>query len=155
METTTTWPALGRTYPGLALLMTLFLFGLIGLPLTGRLLRQVPAALLRCLRRAQRRAAGTLVYLVLIAAVNATVGGWYYLRLIAVMFLRDSLRPIAKPHAWHVLVSIWACALITLFGGILPALITTAAKEAGTGVVRPVPGPEAPAGQALLDERPR
>ena len=30
------------------------------------------------------------ITLVLIAAVNAGIGGWYYLRMIAIMYLRES-----------------------------------------------------------------
>ncbi len=152
VETTDDLAGLGRTHPGVALLLTVFLFSLIGLPLTAGFLGKFQLFLgALSVPEAQER---YYVYLVLIAAVNATIGGWYYLRLVAVMFLRDSLRPIHKAPTWPVLVSIWACALVTLFGGMLPAPISNAAREAGSAVVRPLPPtPSAPAGQAQLDER--
>ena len=93
---------LSVTHPGMALLLVLFLFSLIGMPLTagfwGKLqlifgAMDVPPGL------AASGGSQSLLWfiiLALITAVNAAIGGWYYLRIAAVMYLRTPLQPLKR-----------------------------------------------------------
>jgi NADH-quinone oxidoreductase subunit N len=138
---------LGRSHPGLALLMTLFLFSLIGIPLTAGFvgkfllffdalgLRHLPESeaateAIRAANAASREQARLFLILVIIGVINAAIGAWYYLRIIHTMYLRDALEPLPRVRARPVLGAIWACALLTLGLGIYPAPLLKAARNA-------------------------
>jgi NADH-quinone oxidoreductase subunit N len=145
IETVDDLAGLARSHPGVALLMALFLFSLIGMPLTagfvgkfllfsGALL--VPFSPENPASLEQRR---LFVALTVIASLNAAIGGWYYLRVTAAMYLRDPLTPIAKGRVRPSLVAVWICALLTLVFGIYPEPLKQAAVEA-VGRVGSTPG---------------
>jgi NADH-quinone oxidoreductase subunit N len=124
---------LGRSHPGLALLMALFLFSLIGLPLTagfmGKLLLFFGA--LAAPSRLLSEQAGSLYWvLALIGAVNAAIGAYYYLRIIGVMYLRSPIKPLEQPRSWPGLVTLWACAAVTIWLGVAPAPMLRLAQAA-------------------------
>jgi NADH-quinone oxidoreductase subunit N len=143
---------LGRSHPVVAVLMTVFLFSLIGIPWTagfaGKLLLfwgalGVPSEAMSLWFR----------LLALIGAINAAIGAWYYLRIIAVMYLRSPLRPPARVVAWPGLAALALCAIVTLAAGVYPGLLlnrinaalphaTPDAVEQGQG--QPPPGAARP-----------
>jgi NADH-quinone oxidoreductase subunit N len=141
VETVEDLAGLSRSHPGVALLMTLFLFSLIGVPLTagfaGKLLlffgaMAVPAADNAWLYR----------LLALIAVLNTAIAAWYYLRLVAVMYLRNPIKPLEPRRPWPVLAGLWLCALLTLGLGIYPWPLVEEAARAS----RPVEFPLSEAG---------
>jgi NADH-quinone oxidoreductase subunit N len=148
VETVDDVAGLGRSHPGPALLMTLFLFSLIGIPLTAGFVGKlwlflaalavpvypdVPQALPQQLT--QQR---LFITLAVIAAVNAAIGGWYYLRVVAAMFLREPLQPLPRPAVRPVRAAVLVCALVTLSAGIYPRPLVRAVQAA---VARPAAGP--------------
>jgi NADH-quinone oxidoreductase subunit N len=121
VETFDDLAGLGSTHPGLAAFMTLFLFSLIGIPLTagfaGKLLifwgaMAVPGAEPDQLRLFR--------LLALIGVINAAIGGWYYLRIVAVMYLRTALKPLDRVRSVPGVAALWICALVTLALGMYP-----------------------------------
>jgi NADH-quinone oxidoreductase subunit N len=152
VETVEDLSGLGRSHPGSALLMTLFLFSLVGLPLTAGFIGKL-FLFLGALRvpyspdsPAQIENARLFTILVVIAAVNSAIGGWYYLRLVAVMYLRDSLAPAEPRRPRPVLATILVCAAVTLAAGVYPAPLTDAVKSA-VRTSKQVPAPTASAEQ--------
>jgi NADH-quinone oxidoreductase subunit N len=136
VETVDDLAGLSRSHPGVALLMVVFLFSLIGMPFTagfwGKLLvflgpMEVPA---EAGNATEERRAVLFRMLALIGVLNAAVGAWYYLRIIAVMYLRGALRPLEKARAWPGLVAVAACAAVTLAAGFYPPLLWRPAHEA-------------------------
>jgi NADH-quinone oxidoreductase subunit N len=136
IETVDDLAGLSRSHPGIALVMALFLFSLIGIPLTagfwGKFLLftgafSIPFNLDSAASVEQK---WLFVTLALIGAINAGIGGWYYLRIAAAMYLRDPLTPIAKGRVRPVLVAVWACALVTLGVGVYPEPLKQAAVDA-------------------------
>jgi NADH-quinone oxidoreductase subunit N len=122
---------LAKSHAGLALLMVLFLFSLIGLPMTGGFIgkfRLFFAAMglsdsaipgLTDTAREQLAAQVRLYrILALIGVLNAAIGAWYYLRIAAVMYLREAVEPLPRLRPAPVLASIWVCALLTLGMGV-------------------------------------
>jgi NADH-quinone oxidoreductase subunit N len=152
VETVDDLAGLARSHPGVALLMALFLFSLIGIPLTagfwGKFLLFSDALLIpfRPENAASREQHWLFALLALIGAVNAAIGGWYYLRIAAAMYLRDPLDPIVKGRVRPVLVAVWACALLTLGVGVYPYPIEQVAVDA---VGRVAPGPAVAAAVAV------
>jgi NADH-quinone oxidoreductase subunit N len=141
---------LGKSHPGLALIMVLFLFSLIGLPLTAGFIgkfRLFFAAMgladntIPGLTDAAREqmAAQVRLYriLALIGVLNAAVGAWYYLRIAAVMYLREAVEPLPRLRPAPVLASIWLCAALTLWLGIWANPVI---KAVNVAVARPVVG---------------
>jgi NADH-quinone oxidoreductase subunit N len=131
---------LGRSNPISAGAMVIFLFSLIGLPLTvgfaGKLMLFVGAF--------TAPDAGVMenLYRVMavFAAVNAAIGAYYYLRVVGVMFLRSPIRPATHSRAIPTFLAAVALAGATLFFGIYPEPIAKAARKAA-----PAPAPTAPA----------
>jgi NADH-quinone oxidoreductase subunit N len=124
---------LSRTHPGIALLMVVFLFSLIGMPLTtgftGKFLiffgaLAVPSSEYATLFRV----------LAVLGVVNAAIASWYYLRVVAVMYLRGALKPLPAKRSWPGLVMLWLCALATVGLSMPPAadwLLQAARSAAG------------------------
>jgi NADH-quinone oxidoreductase subunit N len=111
---------LSQSHPGTALVMALFLFSLIGIPLTagffGKLILFFGALTLSpadghpWLFRA----------LALIAAVNAAIGAWYYLRILAAMYLRTPVKPIENKRSVPAQAGLALCAAASLAFGLYP-----------------------------------
>ena len=99
--------------------MTIFLFSLIGIPLTagfaGKFLIFFGAMAVPSPEHA-------MLYRVLavIGVVNAAIGGWYYLRIIAVMYLRQAVEPLQGRKTWPGWALLVLCALATIGFGIPP-----------------------------------
>jgi NADH-quinone oxidoreductase subunit N len=157
VETIDDLAGLSQSHPGVALLMTTFLFSLIGLPpmagFWGKLLVFVSAFSVSYTPGAEvglGEQAKLFRILLLIAALNAAVGAWYYLRIIAVMYLRTPLQRLAKPPMSTRLVAVWACALITLLFGATPA-IDWLKKSASQAIENKI---EIPAGPKAMNNAP-
>jgi NADH-quinone oxidoreductase subunit N len=136
VETVDDLGGLSRSHPRSALAMALFLFSLIGIPLTAGFLGKlllflavlgVPAEALDVASLEQAR---LFRILALVAAINAAIGAWYYLRICAVMYLRNPLRPPQEQRRAPVLAAIGACAVLTLALGIYPPPLLRSVDQA-------------------------
>ncbi len=113
-----------KTNPGVGLMMALFLFSLIGIPLTagftGKLFVFLDAMSLEIHPNAaeQMEQARLFYILALIAALNAAIGGYYYLRIVAVMYLRGGVRPPQPRRNWPGLAAVGLCAAATILLGV-------------------------------------
>jgi NADH-quinone oxidoreductase subunit N len=136
VETVEDLTGLGRSRPGPALVMVLFLFSLIGIPWTAGFVGKfflffgalglpfrtdTPATL------EQRR---LFCVLALIGVLNAAIGAWYYLRIAAVMYLREPIQAPAKVRSWPVMTAIGLCAALTLVIGVYPTPLLKAVQSA-------------------------
>ena len=117
---------MGRSSPLLAATLTIFLLSLIGIPITGGFFAKfyVFSAALRA----------NLVWLTLIGVVNSAIGAYYYLRIIVVMYMRESRKevpvtPIPFGLATALAVSIFA----TLYLGLLPQPDSASRPALGAG----------------------
>jgi len=140
-ETIDDLAGLSRTRPGMALLMVLFLFSLIGIPATAGFMGKfllfagaldVPANVEVAASLEQRK---LFIALAVLAVINAAIGGWYYLRIAAVMYLREpppSALPAAakRERSWPILAAVWLCAVLTLGIGVRPAPLMQAVQAA-------------------------
>ncbi|HZT81778.1 MAG TPA: NADH-quinone oxidoreductase subunit N [Gemmataceae bacterium] len=131
VETVDDLSGLARSRPGVALLMGLFLFSLIGIPFTagfaGKFLIFFGAMGVDSLSLGSRR----FQVLALLGAVNAAIGGWYYLRIVGVMYLRDPIRPVAGRRSRPTLAAVWSCAAVTLVFGVYAWPLLHRTQEAG------------------------
>ncbi len=100
----------GRLRPGLALLLTVFLFSLTGLPPTAGFF-----AKFNLLVAAWSASTFDLQLLAVVMAVNAAIGAAYYLRIVAAMYLRPapSVPPVSGSDFPAFLASV-VCVSLTL-----------------------------------------
>jgi NADH-quinone oxidoreductase subunit N len=109
---------LSKTHPATALVMTLFLLSLIGIPPTpgfyGKWELLFSAFALPVDDPDAIKQANLFRILALIMVINAAIGSWYYLRIITVMYLRTPLQPLPKPQRSPRMVAVGLCALLTL-----------------------------------------
>jgi len=148
VETVDDLAGLSKSHPGVALLMTLFMFSLIGMPATagfiGKLLLFVGAFSVPYSPGSETALgdqANLFRILALIGVLNAAIGGWYYLRIVTVMYLRTPLQPLPKPSVSPRLVAVWACALVTLLFGLYPKPLVDRSQEAVVNKVEVTSGP--------------
>ncbi|HEV3449461.1 MAG TPA: NADH-quinone oxidoreductase subunit N [Gemmataceae bacterium] len=121
---------LARSHPGISLIMGLFLLSLIGIPLTagfaGKWFLFFGAVAVPGTEDHPR----LFKILALVAALNAAIGAWYYLRVLAVIYLRTPIKPLDKGRSIPGLAALWICALVTLVFGIAPETLSQATQEA-------------------------
>jgi NADH-quinone oxidoreductase subunit N len=116
------YEGLGRSSPWLAATLTIFLLSLIGIPITGGFFAKfyVFSAALKA----------NLVWLTLIGVLNSAIGAYYYLRIIVVMYMRESRKevPVSKVSfglGTALAVSIFA----TIYLGVLPNRVLRIAQH--------------------------
>ena len=116
---------LHETNPRLALMMAIFLFSLIGMPLTagfvGKFLLFMGALAVRTEVGLDHSPMGHLYQvLAVVGALNAAIAAYYYLRVVGVMYLRGALRPAIPFVKSPILAAIAICAAATIFFGVYP-----------------------------------
>jgi NADH-quinone oxidoreductase subunit N len=133
IETIDDLAGMSRSQPGVTLLMALFLFSLIGMPATAGFYAKYFlffGALSVKPESAGDDHAVLFRWLAVIAAINAAIGAWYYLRIVAAMYLRTPIRPLHRPPALPGLAALWICALVILVLGIYPQPMVNAVRAA-------------------------
>jgi NADH-quinone oxidoreductase subunit N len=117
------YEGLGRSSPLLAATLTIFLLSLIGIPMTGGFFAKfyVFSAAVKA----------NLIWLTLIGVVNSAIGAYYYLRIVVVMYMRESRKTIAvTPVPFALGVALAVSVLATLYLGILPNRVLQYAQQA-------------------------
>jgi NADH-quinone oxidoreductase subunit N len=113
VETVDDLAGLSRSHPRVALAMTVFLFSLIGIPLTagftGKFLVFFGALAVPSPEHVTQARV-----LAILAAINAAIGGWYYLRIVAVMYLRNPLQPLTGRRTVPGLITVVICLVLTV-----------------------------------------
>jgi NADH-quinone oxidoreductase subunit N len=117
VETLEDFSGLGRTHPAIALIMTVFLFSLTGLPPTAGFWGKLNLFFAAW-------AAGRLFQvLALLLAVNAAIGAWYYLQIVGIMYLRDrkpGMSSVAAQRETPALTALVLCAVFTVWLFVTP-----------------------------------
>lgn len=125
---------LGRSHPATALVMGLFMFSLIGLPLTAGFWGKLQLFLSALQVQRSQDQQPLFVILAVIAAINGAIAGYYYLRVVAVMFLRDPLKPLRPRLPMSTFATMAICAAITLVLGVYPAPLARITQNAAAAI---------------------
>ncbi len=106
---------LGVRQPGTALLLTIFLLSMIGVPLTGGFFAKFYVF--------KAAIDAHLIWLSILGLLNSAVAAYYYLRIIVVMYFHE--QPVEGgellPIAGGLRTALWISAAGTLFLGIFPS----------------------------------
>ena len=130
-----TFAGLGRREPLMAILMTLFLLSLTGIPPTAGFFAKANIIL------AAVQAGGPLTILAVIMVLNAAVAAFYYLRVVVYMFMRDSVTDApALRHGGLLWGGLAAATALTILFGLFPTALLEAADAAAQAIVPLIPG---------------
>jgi NADH-quinone oxidoreductase subunit N len=123
------YAGLGRRHPGLALVLSLFLLSLVGIPPLAGFVGKV------YLFGAAVRAG--FLWLAVIAVLNSALAAYYYLRVVVVMYMRDADGTPASPvpsFAGGLALAIALAGIVLL--GVVPAPFADLALAAVTPLLR-------------------
>ena len=119
---------LGRTQPGLALALGIFMFALAGIPPTAGFFPKLYVFL--------AAVDANLIGLAVIGVLASVVGAFYYLRVVKVMYFDEPIgafdRPIAPELKWVLFVA----AVLTMFFILLPDPLVGSAGEAAAALFK-------------------
>ena len=125
-----TFAGLGRREPALAILMTLFLLSLTGIPPTAGFFAKAYVIL------AGVEAGGPAGVLAVIAVLNAAVAAFYYLRVVVYMFMRDGKdEPVRVAKSGIMRAGLAGAAILTLGIGLFPEQLVLAVEQAAKSLV--------------------
>src|ERR1700731_1708662 len=123
------YEGLGRSSPVMAATLAIFLLSLIGIPMTGGFFAKfyVISAAMK----------SYLIGLTIIGVINSAVGAYYYLRIIVVMYMRESrkevpIRPVPIGLAWALAITTAA----TIYLGVLPDSVLRYAQHSAQEMVQ-------------------
>ena len=123
------YAGLGRRSPLLAAMLSIFLLSLIGIPMTGGFFAKfyVFSAALQA----------NLIGLTIIGLLNSAVGAYYYLRIIVMIYMRESreeapLAPLSASLGAALAISL----ATTLYLGILPGQVLEYASRSAAELLR-------------------
>jgi NADH-quinone oxidoreductase subunit N len=131
------YEGLGRSSPLLAAMLTVFLLSLIGIPMTGGFFAKfyVFSAAVKA----------NLIWLTVIGVLNSGVGAYYYLRIIVMMYMRESRREVPViPVPFALGTALTVCMLATLYLGIFPGSVLEYAQGSAEQLVQHVSETSAP-----------
>jgi NADH-quinone oxidoreductase subunit N len=147
---------LGKTHPFLASVIALFLFSLAGIPpLPGFWAKLAVFATALSVR--QEVSEGIFAVhpaffcLAIIGVLNAAIGGVYYLRLIAVMFLNEPLGTARPAGGRPAYVGVIGAALLAVALGLFPGPVFEFLQRVETSPNPPAAAVIAPAGQPVAE----
>jgi NADH-quinone oxidoreductase subunit N len=122
------YEGLGRSSPLLAATLTIFLLSLIGIPMTGGFFAKfyVFSAAVKA----------NLIWLTIIGVLNSGVGAYYYLRIIVMMYMRESRKEIpVTPTPLALRVALAVCLVATLYLGLFPGRVLQYAQDSAQQLV--------------------
>ena len=126
------YEGLGRSSPLLAATLTIFLLSLIGIPMTGGFFAKfyVFSAAVQA----------NLIWLTVIGVLNSGVGAYYYLRIIVMMYMRESRKEVpVTPVPFALRLALAACMAATLYLGLSPGPVLQYAQDSARKLVQQPP----------------
>lgn len=136
------YEGLGRSSPLLAAVFTIFLLSLIGIPITGGFFAKfyVFSAVLKA----------NLVWLTIVGVINSAIGSYYYLRVIVVMYMRESRKQApVTPIPVGMGFALAASFIATIYLGVLPGHVLRYAQQSAQELVQQVPSASLPVSPAV------
>ncbi len=125
----TSFAGLVRREPGLALLLTLFLLSLTGIPPTAGFFGKFYVIL------AAVQAGGWLTALAVLAVLNAAMAAFYYLRVVVYMFMRDPVGDVpVMPHGRLVWTGLAVATVMTIVLGLFPNMLLDIVGNAAAAI---------------------
>jgi NADH-quinone oxidoreductase subunit N len=128
------YEGLGRTSPLLAATLTIFLLSLIGIPMTGGFFAKfyVFSAAVKA----------HLIWLTLIGVINSAIGAYYYLRIIVVMYMRESRKEVpVAPIPFGLGLALAVSIVATIYLGVFPNRVLQYTQQSAAELLPQPPSP--------------
>ncbi|MGA8501692.1 MAG: NADH-quinone oxidoreductase subunit N, partial [Candidatus Sulfotelmatobacter sp.] len=123
------YQGLGRSSPLLAATLTIFLLSLIGIPMTGGFFAKFYVF--------NAAVKANLIWLTIIGVVNGGVGAYYYLRIIVMMYMRESRKEVpVTPVPFALGLALACCLVATIYFGIFPNRVLQFAQDSAQQLVQ-------------------
>jgi NADH-quinone oxidoreductase subunit N len=121
---------LGRRQPADAALLSIFVFSLIGVPLTGGFVAKFYIF--------QAALNSHLVWLTILGLVNSAIAAYYYLKIIVAIYMREPDVPTnqLEDPPFSLRVAMWASAIGVLVLGIFPSRLLEFASTSAASLVK-------------------
>ncbi len=121
---------LGRRQPAVAALLSIFVFSLIGVPLTGGFVAKFYIF--------QAALNSHLVWLTILGLVNSAIAAYYYLKIIVAIYMREPDVPTnqLEDPPFSLRVAMWASAIGVLVLGIFPSRLLEFASTSAASLVK-------------------
>jgi len=123
------YEGLGRSSPFLAATLTVFLLSLIGIPMTGGFFAKfyVFSAALKA----------NLIWLTLIGVLNSAVGAYYYLRIMVVMYMRESRKDVpVTPVPFSLAAALALSVAATIYLGVFPNQVLQYSRQSAQSLLQ-------------------
>ncbi|MGA9545109.1 MAG: NADH-quinone oxidoreductase subunit N [Candidatus Sulfotelmatobacter sp.] len=135
------YKGLGRSSPLLAATLTIFLLSLIGIPMTGGFFAKFYVF--------NAAVKANLIWLTIIGVVNGGVGAYYYLRIIVMMYMRESRKEVPVTRVPFALgLALASCLAATIYLGVFPNGVLQFAQDSAQQLVQQA-APEIPSSTAV------
>ncbi len=135
------YQGLGRSSPLLAATLTIFLLSLIGIPMTGGFFAKFYVF--------NAAVKANLIWLTIIGVVNGGVGAYYYLRIIVMMYMRESRKEVPVTRVPFALgLALASCLAATIYLGVFPNGVLQFAQDSAQQLVQQA-APEIPSSTAV------
>ena len=129
-----TFAGLIRREPALALLMTLFLLSLTGIPPTAGFFGKF-YVILAAVQAGSATGNGWMTLLAVITMINAAIAAFYYLRVVVYMFMRDPQTELPRlQHGRLVWSGLAVATVMTIVLGLFPNLLLGIVENAAQAV---------------------
>jgi NADH-quinone oxidoreductase subunit N len=118
---------LGRISPMAAMLMTVFMLSLLGIPPTGGFVGKlwVFAAAIKA----------DIIWLAVIGVVNAIISSYYYLRVLVVMYMHEPSQEAQVVHSLTLVLALSIMALVTVYMGVYPDIFFDLAQKSVAAIL--------------------
>jgi NADH-quinone oxidoreductase subunit N len=119
---------LGRREPAAAALLAIFVFSLIGIPLTGGFFGKFYVF--------QAALNSHLIWLTVLGLINSAIAAYYYLKIIVAIYMREpdvATMQLAPPPA-SLRIAMWMSAIGVLVLGIFPSVLLQFANSSAAGL---------------------
>ncbi len=119
---------LGRREPATAALLAIFVFSLIGVPLTGGFFAKFYIF--------QAALSSHLVWLTVLGLINSAIAAYYYLKIIVAIYMHEPGAATLElpPPSVGERAALWGSAIGTLFLGIFPSALLSFASVSAAGL---------------------
>ncbi len=119
---------LSQTNPALAIVISLFMFAMAGIPPLGGFFGKMYVLL--------AASNAGLNWLAVVAVLSSVISGYYYIRVVKVMYFDEPQPALDKCCSCAVNMGITICAFITLFFFLLPTPLVVQARAAAEALLR-------------------
>ena len=119
---------LAQTRPGLAMVISVFMFSMAGIPPLAGFFGKMYIVL--------ATVSAGLVWLAAVGVLTSVISGYYYIKIVKVMYFDEPAQPLDTGIPCYLRVAIIICTVVTLLFFFIPTPLVTFAKVAAEALLK-------------------